>query len=286
MSILPDEEKRIGGDERHNHCGNSRRFLSERRCESERFFAEEVRYAEHEEQAGENADSECGEQWKRPSDLTEREQHEEYPPPERARGEPGEESGEQVFPSRHGSEFGIGKGNRILPITVCLITEVRRKSDEPETSEPLYEKHVRPRIEGFENVLGQKYEDGDVGKVRNSEHERERQAGEESATAVENGSGKQGFGMSRPRGVDEPESDGQREQPPESGRRRIVRELGHALQDLAEKIRAVHGGVEKRNGSLEFRGIRCLRSRNGAVRADRLSGRSGIGSGKPGGCRG
>lgn len=86
--------------------------------------------------------------------------------------------------------------------------------------------------------------------------------------------------------MDEAESDGQREQPPKAGCRRILYELSYALQDLSEKIRAVHGRIEKRNGSLEFRGIGRLLSRNRPARADRLGGGSGIGSSEPGRCGG
>ena len=239
MSILPDEEKRIRRDERHGQCRKRRGITGERGSDGKRFFPEEIRYAEHEEQAGEDSDSQCRKERQGPSDFSKREKHEENPPPERARGEAGEKTGGQVFPTRHGAKLGARYGDGIFPFAVGFVTEVGGKPYETEASEPLDEKHVRPRIERFENVLGQKYENRDVGQVGDGEDEREGQARKEPATAVENGCREERLGVSGTGSMDEPEPDGQREKPPESRSRRVLDELGHALQDLSEKIRPV-----------------------------------------------
>lgn len=178
MSILPDGENHENRDEgnrrRRKDVGIAENSGGERECP----FAEEIGRGEDEEKAGEYPESEGEKERNRPGDFPKGKEHEEYPPSEGAGSESGKKSGEYVPKARKRPETVGGKipDGRRLPIGVRPIAEVSGKQKESDGSKPLHGKHVRTRVESFENVLGQKDEDRHVGQVRHGKDEGERES--------------------------------------------------------------------------------------------------------------
>lgn len=178
MSILPDGENHENRDEgnrrRRKDVGIAENSGGERECP----FAEEIGRGEDEEKAGEYPESEGEKERNRPGDFPKGKEHEKYPPSEGAGSESGKKSGEYVPKARKRPETVGGKipDGRRLPIGVRPIAEVSGKQKESDGSKPLHGKHVRTRVESFENVLGQKDEDRHVGQVRHGKDEGERES--------------------------------------------------------------------------------------------------------------